>query len=137
MVVEREFISCETRGTDVSLSLGSVFHRLIFQSSFQIVSKAKKKKSNSMFFLQSALFHVLNFHFPSVCWHALRFSASPPSLRMLTAEGKIKFIFLDLFFKKKNEGRRRRTKQNAANLKDQIALRTNTTIHLSLNVITK
>ena len=37
--------------------------------------KSKKEKSNSMFFLQSALFHVLNFHFPSVCWHALRFSA--------------------------------------------------------------
>ena len=92
MVVEREFISCETRGTDVYSVSSS--HLSVFLSN---CVKSKKKKSNSMFFFQSACFHVLNFHFPSVCWRALRFSASPLSPQGSKSGRKIKFIFSNCF----------------------------------------
>ena len=100
MVVEREFlISCETRGTDVYSVSSS--HLSVFLSN---CVKSKKKKSNSMFFFSLHVFMFLIFIFPL---SAGMLSASPLSLRMLTAEGKIKFIFLELFLK---EERRKTTK---------------------------
>ena len=75
-----------------------------FSLPFKLCQKQKRKRVIACFFFSLHFFMFLIFIFPL---SAGMLSASPLSLRMLTAEGKIKFIFLELFLK---EERRKTTK---------------------------
>ena len=80
-----------------------------FSLPFKLCQKQKRKRVIACFFFSLHFFMFLIFIFPL---SAGMLSASPLSLRMLTAEGKIKFIFLELFLKEewrkttKNETKR-------------------------------